>query len=91
MPLFFERISEPVSIIATICQQIISFRKRAQQSGRSGVIADLTRAEEEAQRLAIAIGQGMKLRVEATFRAADQALAPPFLSRRLDAVRWAFR
>ena len=83
--------SEPIGIITPISQQEFRFRKRAEQCCSPGVIADLTRAEEEAQRLAIAIGQGMKLRVEAALRAADQALAPPFLSRRLDAVRWAFR
>ena len=79
--------SEPSGIISPISQQETRFGKRVEHSCRSGVIADLTRAEEEAQRLAIAIGQGMKLRVEAAFRAADQALAPPFLSRRLDAVQ----
>ena len=78
---------EPISIITPISQQEIRFGKRAEHSCSPGIIADLTCAEEEAQRLAIAIGQGMKLRVEAALRAADQALAPPFLSRRLDAVR----
>ena len=73
--------------MSPISQQEIRFGKRAEQSCSPGVIADLTRAKEEAQRLAIAIGQGMKLRVEAAFRAADQAMAAPFFSRRLDAVR----
>ena len=83
--------SEPIGIITPISQQEFRFRKRAEHCCSPGVIADLTRAEEEAQGPTIAIGQGMKLRVEAALRAADQALAPPFLSRRLDAVRWAFR
>lgn len=90
-PFVFQGISEPIGIISPICEQEIGFRKRAEQRCCAGVVADLSRAQKEAQRLAMSIGQGVQFRVEAAFGAADQATAPPFLSRRLDAVLWAFR
>jgi hypothetical protein len=46
---------------------------------------------EEAQGPPVCIADGVQLGVHTAFRAADQAAEIPFLTRRLDAVRCAFR
>jgi hypothetical protein len=56
-----------------------------------GVVADLPGGHEEAQRPLIRIADGVQFGVHAAFRAADQAAEIPFFTRRLDAVRCAFR
>src|SRR3546814_5413301 len=62
-----------------------------QQRGCTGVVADLPGGHEEAQGAAVRIGDGVKLRVHAAFGVSDQPAKTPFLTRRLDAVRCAFR
>ena len=62
-----------------------------QQRGRTGVVADLTGGHEEAQGATVRVGDGMELGVHAAFRASDQAAEIPLFTRRLDAVRCAFR
>ena len=54
-------------------------------------VADLAGGHEEAQGAPVRIGDGVKLGVHAAFGAADQPPEIPFLTRRLDAVRCAFR
>ena len=51
----------------------------------------LARRHEQADRTPIRIGHGMKLGVHAAFRATDQSPEAPFFTRRLEAVRCAFR
>jgi hypothetical protein len=67
----------------------------ARQGGRAGVVADLARRHEEPQRAALRIRHGVQLGVQPALRSPDEATAlvvgPPFLARRLEAVRCAFR
>jgi len=69
----------------------IGLGKLIKQGGSTGVIADLSRRYEEADRATILIRYGMQLGVHATFRASNQAARAPFFTRRLEAVRWALR
>lgn len=56
-----------------------------------GIIADLTSGHKEAERAAVCIGDRVKPRIHAAFGAADQPPKIPFVTRRLDAVRCAFK
>lgn len=67
------------SDLCPISQQEIGFGKRVGHGCSLRVIADLARADKEAQRLAIVIDQCMTLGVKAAFRASDQAPATPLL------------
>ena len=90
-PLFLKRISEPVGVVSAVTQQPLRLGKVVEQRGCTGIIADLASGYEEAERATVCIGDGVKLRVHAAFGAADQPSKTPFLTRRLDAVRCAFR
>jgi hypothetical protein len=57
----------------------------------TGIIAELARGHEEAERSTVGIGNGVKLRVHASFGATDEPPETPLFTRRLDAVRCAFR
>ena len=83
-PLVFQRIAEPVSIIAPVGKQPFGLRQAVQKGGRVSVIVDLACGHEEAERPALGVGDGMQLGVHAALRAADQT-APlvactPFLT-----------
>src|SRR3546814_12600788 len=83
--------SEPVGIIASVCQHPLRFGQTVEQSGCASVIADLPSGHEEADRTTIRIGHSMQLGVHAALRAADQASRTPLFTPRLDAVRCALR
>ncbi|SMG53254.1 hypothetical protein SAMN02746000_03415, partial [Paracoccus sp. J56] len=55
------------------------------------VVADLTGADEQVERSAMAVADGVQLGVHAAFGPTDQASTPPFLTTMLVAVRWALR
>lgn len=84
-------IPEPVRIIASVCQHPLRLGQLVEQCRRTGVIADWSRRGEEAQRAAIGVGDGVKLGVHAALRASDQSAEIPFFTRRLEAVRCAFK
>jgi len=86
-----QSLSEPVGVIAAVTQQPFRFGQVVQQSRSSGVVADLPGGHEEAERAAVGVGDGVKLGVHAALCAADQAPEIPFLTRRLEAVRCAFK
>ena len=94
-PFVFQRISEPVGIIAPVGQQPIGGWQAAEQGRSAGIVADLTCGHEEADRSSLCIGDGMQFGIHATFGSADQTTAlvivPPFFDRRLEAVRCAFK
>jgi hypothetical protein len=71
-PFGFQRISEPVGIVTPIWQQPLGLGQTPLQSRRSGVVTDLTCGHEKAGRAAIAIGDGMKLGIFASFGSANQ-------------------
>ena len=77
--------------VLTWAEQPLRLWHIVEQRCRTGVVADLARRHEEAQRAAVRIGDGMELGVHAAFGAADQAAEVPFFTRRLDAVRCALR
>jgi hypothetical protein len=58
-PLVFQRISEPVGIMAPVGLQPFGFWQAARQCRRSGVIADLALSHTEAVRAALDVGDGM--------------------------------
>src|SRR5690606_24191969 len=94
-PLVFQRFPEPVSVITAVGQQPVRLWQAAQQGRRAGVVTDLARGHEEADRASIGVGNGVQLGVHAAFRPADQTsplvAGSPFFARRLVAVRCAFK
>ena len=94
-PLVFQGISEPISIIATVTQQPFCRWQTAEPCHSTGVIADLTCGHKEPDRAAISIGDGVQLGVHPTlcsaYETASLVVRPPFFTRRLIAVRCAFR
>ena len=74
------------SLSYPVRQQFPCLRQVAQQQGGSLVIAHLAFGEQQQDRSALAVGDGVQLRVQAALRAADTAGNIPFLSR-LAAVR----
>src|SRR5690606_4344386 len=88
---FPESIPEPVRVISSVAQQPLRVGKIVEQRGSASIIADLACSHEEAERATVCIGDGVQLCVHSPFRAADQPPRPPFLTRRLDAVRCALR
>ena len=90
-PLVFQPFSIPIGIIPPISQKPFCLWHVAQQGRSAGVIAHLACGHEELQRPSLGIGDGMELGVQAAFRALDGPSAPPFFTRRLEAVRCAFR
>ncbi len=77
-PFVFQRISEPISVIAAICEQPICLRQFAHQGRCARVVADLPSRHEEIDRAANRVGDSMQLRVHPAFRASDQAATLPF-------------
>jgi hypothetical protein len=53
--------------------------------------SDLSSGHEEIDWTAVCVGHGVELRIHTAFDATDQAPETSFLTRRLDAVRRAFR
>jgi hypothetical protein len=86
-----QRFPEPVCVVAAVAKQPLRFRQIIEQRCSAGVVADLARGHEEAQGTPPLIGESMKLRVQTAFGASDQPPKIPFFTRRLDAVRCAFR
>ena len=86
-----EGIPEPVGIVAAVAEQPLRLGQVVQQRCRAGVVADLPSGHEEAQGAPVGIGYGMELGVHTAFGATNQATEAPLFTRRLDAVRCAFR
>ena len=90
-PLGLQGVTEPVGVVASVSQKPLGAGQAVQESGSADVVADLTRCHEEADGPSVRIGHGVKLGVHAAFRASDQSPETPFFTRRLEAVRCAFR
>ena len=82
---------EPVGVIPAVRQHPLCLGQVIEQRCGAGIIADLVGGDEEAQGAAIGIGYRVKFGVYATLRASDQAPEIPFFTRRLEAVRCAFK
>lgn len=89
--LLLQGISEPVSVIAAVGEHPLGLGQIVEQGRCTGVIADLTGRDEEAQRAAVRISHGVQLRIHAALGPSDQAPEIPFFTPRLEAVRWALR
>lgn len=90
-PLVLQGFSEPVGIVIPISEQPPRGGLVTQKGRRAGVVADLTRRHEEPDRAAACVGQSVQLGVHPDLSSTNQAPASPFLLRRFEAVRCAFR
>lgn len=86
----FQFFAEPVGVVTTIRQQFPGFGQAIEQVPGTLIVAGLALGEEKQQGPSQAVGDGVQLGVQATFRSSDTAGKSPFFSR-LAAVRWAFR
>ncbi len=77
--------------MAAIPELPIDIWQAAQQCPCADVVADLTSREEQVERSALTVADGVQLGVHAAFCSTNQASTPPFLTPKLVAVRWAFR
>jgi hypothetical protein len=84
------RNGEPIAVVAAIGKKRFGRRQGVEDQSRALVIAHLALAEQQDERLAVAVADGVEFRVQAAFRAPDTPGNIPFF-RRLAAVRCAFR
>ena len=75
-----------ISAIASIAEQGFGVRQSVEHQGGSLVVAHLALAQQHDQRPALAVADGVELRVQAALGASDTSGNIPFLSR-LAAVR----
>jgi len=62
-PFVLQRISEPIGVVAPIAEQPVDIGQAAEQRSRPDVITDLASGDEEADRAAVAVADGMQLGV----------------------------
>ena len=91
MPLAWSAFLNQVGVVAAVAEQPLRLGQVVQQRCCTGVVADLAGGHEEAQRTTRLVGERVELGVQPSSGAADQAANAPFSSRRLAAVRCAFR
>ena len=85
-PLFDQGFAKPVAVIAAIARQRPGQRQGIEHQPCPLMVAHLAFAQQQDQGLAVAIGDRVKLGVQAAFRAPDAAGNSPFLNK-LAAVR----
>ena len=86
-PLVFQSFSEPIRVATAIPEKPLDRWHVVEERGSAFVIADLSCGDEEAERASLAIAENVQLCVHTTFRTANQASTPPFLTAMLVAVR----
>lgn len=74
-------------MIAAVGGHPLGFGQIVERGRGTGVIADLTSCDEEAQRAAVGISHGVQFRVHATLSASDQARETSFLPQGTETVR----
>lgn len=89
-PFVFQRLSEPVSVIAAIPKQPADLWQTFQPCPCTDVVADLTGSDDEVQRPPNSVTDGMQLGIH-TALGAPNPFAPPFFTRMLVAVLCALR
>jgi hypothetical protein len=89
--LVLQRFSEPIGMVSAISEKPLHLGQPADERTRPDVVADGAGSQEQVNRTALAVADGVQLRIYAALGSADQAPAPPFLTPKLDAVRWAFK
>ena len=75
---FGQGVAEPVGVVAPIAQHGAGPGDRGQERASPGVVGHMARGEEQADRAAPGVGQGMELGVQAALGASDEAGVPPF-------------
>lgn len=90
-PFVFQRVSEPVGVIAPVPEQPFHVWQATQQSPCADVVADLPGGDEKIEWASLTVTDGVQLGVHAALRSANQASTPPFFAAMLVAVRWALR
>ena len=83
--------AEPVRVISSIAEKPRGGWQTAYQSSGTSVVTDLTGRHEEPDRSPSRISDRMQLCSHPALRSPDQATTPPFIDRRLEAVRCALR
>jgi len=86
----FQFLTEPGAVIATVGDETRSWRQSAEHEPGALVVAHLAFRQEQDERAALAVADGVELGVQPALGSPDTAGNIPFLSR-LAAVRWAFR
>src|SRR5690606_11881765 len=86
----FEFSPEPGAVVAAVGDQMRSWRQGVENQTCALVIAHLAFRQEQDDRPAVTVADGVELGVQPAFGAPDTTGNIPFLSR-LAAVRWAFR
>ncbi len=81
-----QRFPEPVAVVAAIGNQACGLWQSIEDEACALVIAHLAFAQQQDDRLALGIADGMELGVQAAFRAPDKTGNIPFF-KRLAAVR----
>ena len=85
-----QRGAEPVAVLAFVGEQLLGARERGKQQKSAFVVAHLAFGEQQDDRAALTVADGMELGVQPAFGAPDTSgKSPPF--KRLAAVRWALR
>jgi hypothetical protein len=72
-PLVFQRVTEPVGVMAPVSYHLFGSVQTAKQCCRPGVVADLACGHKELQRTPLRIGYVMQFGVQPALRAPDQA------------------
>ncbi len=85
-PFAFQRISEPVSVIATITKQPVHIWYAAEQSPRTNIIAHLSRGDKKAERPPLAVTDSMQFGIHAALDSTNQTATPPLFAAILVAV-----
>ena len=101
-PLVFQGFAEPVGIVTAIPEQPVDIRQTVAKRTRADVVADFPCGYEKVEGASMAVADGMELRVpfsdetvywtvfsSNTLVRPIRRPRPPFLTPRLDAVRWA--
>ena len=84
--LVFQSFYEPVGVIATISEQPFDLLQAFERCPCANVITDLTSGDEEVERAAFAVADGVQPVIHAALGAPNQTSAPPFFTLMLVAV-----
>ena len=99
----FQSFSKPIRVVTANPELPLDLWQSVEERGSAPVVADLAGGDEEAERASFAsvlgpmahdgssVTEGMELCVHSALGAANHAFSSRFLTRRLDAVRCAFR
>jgi hypothetical protein len=85
-----QSVTEPIAVIALVGDEHVGHGQGWQHGRRTAIVTHLAFGQQQDQRLAVGVANGVQFGVQAAFGASNTAGNIPFLSR-LAAVRWALR